>query len=380
MTASHIARIDVFVLQDDKPAAVRASFGTFTQRTTLLVKVQDQLGHCGWGEIWSGFPAFGAYHRADMVEKLVGPWALGRTLENIPALQDEWEAALLPMLRLAGEPGPIAQVLAGLDCALWDLSARAQGVPLYRLLGGEARPLRAYASGVSPSLSREQLDAMRAAGFQAFKFKAGFEEDSALDDLERTVAMLAADEIAMIDANCGWTPEAAHRAMARIESLPLQWTEEPIGCERSPAEWRSLRAASAHPFAGGENLLSLEAFRASFEWLDVIQPDLGKWGGVSRVVPLAKEVMARGLRYCPHAFGSTVGLALAAHVLCAVGGDGILEMDANPNPLRTLSGTFAAPLEGYLTPPAKSGVGVTPDEQAMGSYLRRHAVVARGIA
>ena len=113
MTASHIARIDVFVLQDDKPAAVRASFGTFTQRTTLLVKVQDQLGHCGWGEIWSGFPAFGAYHRASMVEKLVGPWALGRTLENIPALQDEWEAALLPMLRLAGEPGPIAQVLAG---------------------------------------------------------------------------------------------------------------------------------------------------------------------------------------------------------------------------------------------------------------------------
>jgi len=376
MTASHIARIDIYVLQDDKPAAVRASFGTFTQRTTLLVKVQDQFAHCGWGEIWSGFPAFGAYHRAAMVEKLVGPWALGRTLEDIPALQDEWEAALLPMLRLAGEPGPIAQVLAGLDCALWDLSARVQGVPLYRLLGGEARPLRAYASGVAPSLSHEQLDAMRAAGFHAFKFKAGFKEDSALDDLERTVSMLAADEIAMIDANCGWTPEQAHRALARIKSLPLQWAEEPIGCERSAAQWRALRAASAHPLAGGENLLSLEAFRASFEWLDVIQPDLGKWGGVSRVMPLAKEAMANGLRYCPHAFGSTVGLALAAHVLCAAGGDGILEMDANPNPLRTLSGTFAAPLEGYLTPPARAGIDVDPDERAMGAYLRHHAVVA----
>lgn len=372
MTASHIARIDIYVLQDDKPAAVRASFGTFTQRTVLLVKVQDQFGHAGWGEIWSGFPAFGAYHRAAMVEKLVGPWALGRTLENIPALQDEWEAALLPMLRLAGEPGPIAQVLAGLDCALWDLSARVQGVPLYRLLGGEARPLRAYASGVSPSLSREQLDGLRAAGFRAFKFKAGFKEDSALDDLEHTVAMLTADEIAMIDANCGWTPDDAHRALARIQSLPLQWNEEPIGCERSAAEWRALRAASAHPFAGGENLLSLEAFRAAFEWLDVIQPDLGKWGGVSRVMPLAKEVMARGLRYCPHAFGSTVGLALAAHVLCAAGGDGILEMDANPNPLRTLSGTFASPVEGYLTPPGSAGIGVDPDEQGMGGYLRQH--------
>ncbi|OZI29972.1 hypothetical protein CAL29_17985 [Bordetella genomosp. 10] len=378
MTASHIARIDAYVLQDDNPAAVRASFGTFTQRTTLLLKVQDQFGHHGWGEIWSGYPAFGAYHRAAMVEQLVGPMALGRALDDIPALQDEWETALLPMLRLAGEPGPIAQVLAGLDCALWDLAARAQGVPLYQMLGGTARPLRAYASGVSPSLSPAQLDGLRALGFRAFKFKAGFQEDSALDDLERTVSMLAGDEIAMIDANCGWDPAAAHRALARIRSLPLQWTEEPIGCERAPEEWRALRAASAHPFAGGENLLGLDAFRAAFDWLDVIQPDLGKWGGVSRVLPLAREVLERGLRYCPHAFGSNVGLALAAHVLCAAGGDGLLEMDANPNPLRTLSGAFALPEDGYLTPSGKPGIGVDPDEQAMGSYLRRHAVVALG--
>ncbi|MFC4274563.1 mandelate racemase/muconate lactonizing enzyme family protein [Achromobacter aloeverae] len=378
MTVSHIARIDAYVLQDDKPAAVRASFGTFTQRTAVLLKVQDQFGHHGWGEIWSGYPAFGAYHRAAMIEQLVGPMALGRALVDIPALQEEWETALLPMLRLAGEPGPIAQVLAGLDCALWDLAARVQGVPLYELLGGAARPLRAYASGVSPSLSRAQLDQLRAQGFGAFKFKAGFPEDSALDDLQRTVAMLAGDEIAMIDANCGWNPDQAHRALARIRSLPLQWTEEPIGCERSPTEWRALRAASAHPFAGGENLLGLAAFRAAYEWLDVIQPDLGKWGGVSRVLPLAKEVLDRGLRYCPHAFGTNVGLALAAHVLCAAGGDGILEMDANPNPLRILSGAFVTPEQGCLIPPPRPGIGVDPDERAMGAYLRHHAVAARG--
>ncbi|ALM83456.1 mandelate racemase/muconate lactonizing enzyme family protein [Bordetella sp. N] len=375
MKPSHIARIDIYVLQDDKPAAVRASFGTFTQRTTLLVKVQDQYGHGGWGEIWSGYPAFGAYHRAAMLERLIGPSALGRTLEDIPALQDEWETALLPMLRLAGEPGPIAQVLAGLDCALWDLAARAQGVPLYQLLGGQSRPLRAYASGVAPKLAPEQLDQLRAQGFHAFKFKAGFPEDSALDDLERTVALLADGEIAMIDANCGWSPEQAHQAHDRIRSLSLQWTEEPIGCERSPAEWRALRAASAHPFAGGENLLNLQAFRDAFEWLDVIQPDLGKWGGVSRVLPLAREVMARGLRYCPHAFGSNIGLGLAAHVLCAAGGDGLLEMDANPNPLRALSGAFIALQDGYLTPSDRPGIGVDPDEQGMGEYLRQHLIV-----
>lgn len=377
MTTSYITRIDVYVLQDDKPAAVRASFGTFTQRTCVLIQIHDQRGRSGWGEIWSGYPPFGAYHRTAIVEQIVGPLALGRSLENIPGMQDEWEAALLPMLRLAGEPGPIAQVLAGVDCALWDLLARVQGLPLYRLLGGQARPLRAYASGVSPSLTRAQLDRLRTQGFRAFKFKAGFPEPSALDDLEKTVALLASEELAMIDANCGWTPTQTEFALERVKALPLQWIEEPIGCEHDAATWLALRAKSAHPFAGGENLRGVADFRASFDWFDVVQPDLGKWGGVSRVLPLAKEILDNGLRYCPHAFGSNVGLALAAHVLCAAGGDGLLEMDANPNPLRELSGDLPRVDHGWLTPTEQPGIGVVPNTAAMQDYLRKHIVIER---
>lgn len=375
-SAVHIARIQVYVFQDDAPPAVESSFGTSTQRTSTLVKVEDGAGHHGWGEIWSGHPPFGAYHRASILEKLVAPRAVGRTIDAIPALLDELATAMLPMLRLAGEPGPIAHVLAGLDCALWDLAARARGIPLYRLLGGQARRLPVYASGVSPAISQRDLDALRERGFRAFKFKAGFADDRALDALEATVGGLASGESAMIDANCGWDVDAARRALDRIRPLPLQWVEEPIGPERPASEWQALRAAG-HRLAAGENLLTLDAFRAAFDWLDVVQPDLGKWGGVSGVLPLARETLARGKRYCPHAFGSHIGAALAAHVLCAAGGDGVLELDANSNPLRTLGAAgFPTPMDGHVSLHDAPGIGIDADPEALSAYAGRHTVIA----
>jgi L-alanine-DL-glutamate epimerase-like enolase superfamily enzyme len=372
-----VSRIQVYVFQDDAPPAVASSFGVSTQRTSVLVKVEDQHGHHGWGEIWSGHPAFGAYHRASILEQLLAPRALGRPLDAIPALTADLEADMIPMLRLAGEAGPLAHTLAGLDCALWDMAARARGVPLYRLLGGQARRLPVYASGVSPSISPAGLAALRDRGFRAFKFKAALQDERALDDLERNVAALGPGESAMIDANCGWDLDGAMHALARIHALPLQWVEEPIGPERPAAEWRALRRAG-HRLAGGENLLTLQAFRTAFEWLDVVQPDLGKWGGVSKVLPLARDVLASGRRYCPHAFGSHVGAALAAHVLCAAGGDGVLELDANPNPLRTLAAPdFPAPVDGHITLGDEPGIGIDPDPEALRPYLKRHAVIER---
>lgn len=375
-TEQIITCIDVFVFQDDAPPAVQSWFGVPTQRTSVLTRVRDQFGHHGWGEIWSGHPAFGAYHRASLLEHLVAPKALGRTLADIPALGEELEAGLIAMRRLAGEPGPIAHVLAGLDCALWDMAARAQGVPLYGLLGGTNRPLPVYASGVSPALSAQAMDTLRERGFRAFKFKAGFPDGKALDDLERTVGRLHDGETAMIDANCGWDLDSARAALARIDALPLAWVEEPIGPERPAEEWLRLRQASSHRLAAGENLLRMDEFQAALEWLHVVQPDLGKWGGVSRVLPLARDVLDSGRRYCPHAFGSNIGAALAAHVLCAAGGDGVLELDANPNPLRTLGcGDFPAPADGHIVLSGAPGIGVDADLYALRPYLRRHAAV-----
>ena len=67
----------------------------------------------------------------------------------------------------------------------------------------------------------------------------------------------------------------------------------------------------------------------------------------------AKHALANGKRYCPHFLGGGVGLAASAHLLAAVGGDGALEIDSNPNPLR----------ESLFSPPISNGnisVSTTP--------------------
>jgi len=114
------------------------------------------------------------------------------------------------------------------------------------------------------------------------------------------------------------------------------------------------------PLAAGENIASDDAFDAALHAaaLDVVQPDIAKWGGFSGCLPLAKRVLAAGLRYCPHYLGGGVGLRASAHLLAAAGGDGLLEIDANPNPLRTrLAGDVARVEQGTVMLGDAPGMG-----------------------
>jgi len=70
--------------------------------------------------------------------------------------------------------------------------------------------------------------------------------------------------------------------------------------------------------------------------LDVIQPDLAKWGGLTKTIPVAQKILSSRKSYCPHYLGGGVGLVASAHALAAVGGNGMLEVDFNNNPLRSL--------------------------------------------
>jgi L-alanine-DL-glutamate epimerase-like enolase superfamily enzyme len=49
---------------------------------------------------------------------------------------------------------------------------------------------------------------------------------------------------------------------------------------------------------------------------------------------VARRALTAGATYCPHFLGGGIGLVASAHLLAAAGGPGLLEIDANPNPLR----------------------------------------------
>jgi len=96
--------------------------------------------------------------------------------------------------------------------------------------------------------------------------------------------------------------------------------------------------------------------------LGVLQPDFAKWGGISGCWPVIQKIRESGRRFCPHYLGAGIGLMASAHVLAAAGGDGMLEVDANDNALRSLlAPPFSKVENGSIQLDETPGIGVTPD-------------------
>lgn len=357
-------RVEAFVLRCPIATPVRTSFGTMHDRPAVFVGVVDEDGHEGWGEIWCNFPSCGAEHRARLLDTVLAPLLTSRGFES-PQEAFHWLEARTAVLALqSGEPGPIAQVIAGIDLAMWDLCARRAGEPLWRLLGGRHDEVTAYASGINPDDPCRMVEAKAAEGFRAFKLKIGFGAERDLANLRAVRALLGREVPLMVDANQGWTVEEALQIAPQLQEFALDWLEEPLRADRPPAEWQRLAAAVDIPLAAGENLLGHEAFDAAMasHELSILQPDLAKWGGISGCWPVIAKALQNGLRYCPHFLGAGVGLRASAHVLAATGGNGILEIDSNPNPLRSeLAGPLGALKDGRCRLSDAPGIGITPD-------------------
>jgi L-alanine-DL-glutamate epimerase-like enolase superfamily enzyme len=376
-----VARVSARVFRAPLEAPVRTSFGVMHARPALFMRVEDTAGATGYGEVWCNCPSCGAEHRARLVETVLAPLLEGCDLADPPAVFADLTARTAVLALQSGEPGPLQQCIAGLDIALWDLAARRAGLPLWQLLAGEgARPssaapsVAAYASGLNPDRPEALAVRCREAGHRAFKLKVGFGEARDVANLLDMRAALGHACPLMVDANQAWDLDAAMRmarAMARFE---LRWLEEPLRADRPWSEWRSLAAAAPMPLAAGENVAGEAAFEAALaaRALGVVQPDVAKWGGLSGCLPVARSILAAGARYCPHYLGGGIGLLASAHLLAAVGGDGMLEIDANPNPLREATcGAVGRVEDGRVTLGTGPGLGVVPDLAALDEFAVR---------
>jgi D-galactarolactone cycloisomerase len=359
---------------------VVTSFGTMRARWALWVCVRDADGVEGWGEVWCNFPDSGALHRCRLLQEVFTPLLPALRGEN-PAQLSAEIAARTRILRLqSAEYGPLDQCAAGLDVAIWDLYARRLGQPLYevlhRALHGEAATLpartsmRAYASGINPQGAGATIERVAQAGHRAFKVKVGFGDDQDIRTLQEARAA-AGDRWLAADANQGWTLEQAQAILPRIDTFDLAWMEEPLAADATASEWQALRASAPMPLAAGENINHPRTFDSALQnWgLGVMQPDLAKWGGFTGCLEVVRACLSHGTMYCPHYLGGGIGLMASAHLLAASGQDGLLEMDVNPNPLRTgaLAGALS-PLDGYVMLDEALGLGLTPDLVAMKNW------------
>jgi len=350
---------------------VVTSFGTMRDRPMVLVRAEDADGIAGWGEIWCNFPAVGAEHRARLVHGVLAPIVTSRTFRDVAEAFDELTAQTAVLALQAGEPGPFAQAIAGVDIALWDLQARRAQQPLWRLFGGTSPRIKVYASGLNPDRPADIAATRRNEGFRAFKLKVGFGRERDVANVGALRAALGDGVDLMVDANQAWTVETATDMARALEPFYIGWLEEPLRADRPWSEWQALRERTGIALAAGENLAGDASFDAALaaNALSVVQPDIAKWGGFTRGVSVARRILAAGARFCPHWLGGGIGLLASAHALAAVGGGGMLEVDANPNPLRSATcGPLASVIDGATVLSNRPGLGVEPDLGSLQAY------------
>ena len=364
------AKVEPILLRAKIDTPIITSFGTIPERAVLLVRVEDKDGAVGWGEIFGNFPMHGAENRAHLVRDYIAPIALSEEWES-PAHAFEAMTRKTHIMTLqSGEPGSFAQAIAGVDIALWDLAARRAGKPLWQLLGGKRDRVPTYASGLNPKGFEGIVERKLDEGYNAFKIKIGFGKEVDFAALTKVREMIG-ERTLMTDVNQGWDVEMACQNWAVYSEFNLGWIEEPLPADRPLDEWRRIAALGGSPVAAGENLLGDAQFDEHIDAkvFDVVQPDMCKWGGFTKTLPLARRIVAAGQTYCPHFLAGPIGVMSAAHCLAAAGGDGVLEIDANGNPIRKRLTGGLPPIEnGFLTLPGGAGLGVEPDAAALQEF------------
>lgn len=369
-----LVKVEALVFRAPIAEPVQTSFGIMHDRPAVLVRLEDSDGVVGWGEIWCNFPAVGAEHRARVFESCIAPILLEKTWQHPTEAFVELHRRLRILAIQTGEPGTLAQAIAGADIALWDLIGKRVGQPLWRLLGGTDR-LHTYASGLNPTSPEILAAAKRAEGYRAFKLKVGFGAKRDVANLRALRDLLGTETPLMIDANQAWTPEEAATMSQQLAEFNPVWLEEPIAADSPIHAWQSLAKLSPISLAGGENLRGEDGFSAAISSgaFAVIQPDIGKWGGFSGCLPVAKQAIEAGRLFCPHWLGGGIGLVASMHLKAASGGGGYVEVDSNPNPLRELLALPALALDnGAVTLSDRPGLGASPDLDAVREFHRPH--------
>jgi D-galactarolactone cycloisomerase len=355
-------------------AQVRMGVGRTVKRDAVIVRVRTDDGLVGWGESHHG-------RSPGTVAHLVNT-ALRDLVVGMPATDTVgvWQRVYRMQLASHGLGAATAIALSGIDMALWDIRGKAVGWPLHRLLGGGARPIPAYAGGVSlgyqnPAALVDEVAPLLEAGYRAIKLRIG---DTPERDVQRVAAVRAAygdDLVILTDANTGYELPDARRALPGLAEARVGWLEEPFPAH----DHRSYAAAAALttiPLAAGENHYT----RYEFERLigdgtiGILQPDLSKTGGVTEVLRIAALASASRLPIHPHTSMTGLNMAATIHLLAAIDNAGYFEADVSHDNLfrdELTSSPFEITADGTVHPREEPGLGVAVDEE----FMQKHPLI-----
>ncbi|HEX5416710.1 MAG TPA: mandelate racemase/muconate lactonizing enzyme family protein [Chloroflexota bacterium] len=333
-------------------------------RTSLFVHIHTDAGVEGLGFAASA-SAVRAVIEDSLKDLLIGedPFDIERHWENM-----FWR------VRGFGRKGIAFCGISALDCALWDLKAKALGVPLFKLLGPYRDRVPVYGSGGWTNFDEKELLEEQTGyverGFRSVKMKVGKDFGKAeREDVRRLAAVRKAvgdDVEVLIDANNGYYAKQAIGMAKEFEPFRVGWFEEPVLADDIEGLAAVARATTI-PVATGEHEYTKFGFKdlIARAGADIVQPDLGRVGGVTEWLKVAHLAHAFNLPVAPHAYALP-----SLHLACATPNLRIVEyLGIEEQGYITFLAEYPEPKDGTWAPfPDRPGFGVELNPHAVEKY------------
>ena len=364
-------------------------------RYWILVKVTTDTGIIGWGECYAS--SVGPDAMTGVIHDVFDRHMKGENPENIEL-----------MFRRAYSSGftqrpdlTVMGAFSGLEIACWDILGKARKRPVWALLGGRMTPrVRAYTYlyplphhdletfWTDPDAHAEAAAEYVAQGYTAVKFDPagpytirGGHQPS-MRDIRLSVEMCKATRAAVGDkadllfgTHGQFTTAGAIRLGQAIEPYMPLWYEEPIPPDNL-LEFEAVAKAVRIPIATGERMTTKAEFATVLRTggAKILQPALGRAGGIWEMKKLAGMAEAFNAEMAPHFYAGPVEWAANIHLCTSI-----------PNVLiaETIETEFNCALiknsirveNGYITAPDTPGLGIDVDED----LARAHPYTGEGL-
>jgi muconate cycloisomerase len=351
---------------------IRGRRGFHAKSSFLLVRIRTDEGLTGLGEVsctprWSGEDQVTAAH---FINNRLAPLLIGESPTEVERLSRQCDDSLAQNFFTK----------AALEMALWDISAKALGLPLYVLLGRPVRtavPLKWSISGVEPQGAAEIALWAADEGFSMMKVRVGFDPD---EDVARVKAVRAAGGSTIqigVDVKGVWSVQTATEMLKRLSEFDLAFAEQPV----APSDLEGMaevRDSFDFPIIADESVWSPQDASSLIKagGADVLSVGVGKVGGFGPALKIAALAQKAGLSAT---VGSNLemGIGTAAMIHLAMATSGIIaerfpcdfigprfyQADLLAEPL-AIQGGLARPSDG-------PGLGVELDEKNIERYRMR---------
>ena len=351
-------------------------------RYWILVKVTTDSGVTGWGECYAS---------------TIGPDAMTAVIRDVfeRHMIGEDPANIEKMFRKVYSSGfthrpdlTVMGAFSGLEIACWDILGKDRDCPVSALMGGRMNDrVRAYsylypmahhslpAFWGDAGMAAEAAVALVDQGYTAVKFDpagpytmrgghqpSGFDIDASARFCRTIRAAVGPKADLLFGTHGQFTPSGAIRMAKAIEPYDPLWFEEPVPPDAPEGLGRVAHATSI-PVAAGERLTTRAEFSAALaNGAAILQPALGRAGGLWEARKIAVLAEDFGAQMAPHLYAGPIEWAANIQLAVAIPNLLIAETIETPFHDALIKGSIRVE-GGYVTAPDAPGLGIEVDEE-----------------